>query len=68
MRFGYSLKTVLATVPKPIALRWRILIDRSGSSSSCPVSSCTVPSIERTSSSASSSRPWMNSQRGDSGT
>ncbi len=33
-----------------------------------PVSSSTVPSMLRTISSASSSRPWMNSQRGLSGT
>jgi hypothetical protein len=31
------LKTVFVTVPKPIARRWRILIERSGSSSSWPV-------------------------------
>jgi hypothetical protein len=62
------LKTVLLTVPKPIARRWRILIVRRGSSSSWPVCSLTWRSICPTSSSASSSRPWMKSQRGDSGT
>ena len=62
------MKTVFAITPKPIERRWRILIIRSGSSSCWPVSASTSRSIWATSVSASWSRPWMNSQRGLSGT
>src|SRR5512132_172734 len=44
--------------------RWRILMDRSTSSSRWPVCSSTCRSTLSTSSSASSLWPWMNSQRG----
>ena len=52
----------------PMVLRWRIVIVSSTPSSDCPVSSSTVCSMLWTISSPSSSRPWMKSQRGLSGT
>jgi hypothetical protein len=57
------LKAVWAMVPKPMALRWRILIESVTSSSRSPASSSTSRSIWSTSSSARSLWPWMNSQR-----
>src|SRR5829696_458719 len=53
-----------SSTPKPMLLRWRILIESATSSSGSPVSSSTCRSTSSTSSSACSLRPWMNSQRG----
>jgi hypothetical protein len=56
-------------VMKPIAFRCRTVISTSGSSSSpIPVEDRTCCSMSVTISSACVSRPWMNSQRGLSGT
>src|SRR5215204_102048 len=52
VRLGYSLKAVWAIVPKPMLLRWRILIESVTSSSCWPVSFSTSSSIPATSSSA----------------
>ena len=62
------MKTVLAISGRLIVLRWRIVIVSSTSCSCLPLSSATVRSMSRTMRSASSSRSWMNSQRGLSGT
>ena len=62
------MKAVWAITPKPMLLRWRILIESVTSSSRSPVSSSTCRSMSSTSSSACSLRPWMNLQRGLSGT
>ena len=54
---------------RPIDLRCLIVIgSSSGSGRSAPVDSFTWRSMSRVTASASSSRPWMNSQRGLSGT
>jgi hypothetical protein len=68
VRRGYCLNMVLAMVMNPIVWRCRMVMDCSGSGSSAPVSRSTRCSIPSTSFSASRSRPWMNSQRGLSGT
>ncbi len=57
-----------AIIRKGIDSRWRTSIVSSTSSRSSPVSCSTDSSMPRTIRSASSSRPWMNSQRGLSGT
>jgi hypothetical protein len=62
------LNAVRAISPKPIDRRWRTVIESPGSSSGSLVSSDTSRSMRSTMASASSSRPWMNSQRGLSGT
>ena len=60
--------TVRAIRPKPIDLRCRMVIVSDTDGRSLPVSSTTVCSMSRTTFSPCSSRPWMNSQRGLSGT
>ena len=69
VRRGYAPNTVLAISTKPTFSCSRTLIDFFGSfSSSTPADSLTCVSMSSTSSSASSSLPWMNIQRGLSGT
>jgi exo-beta-1,3-glucanase (GH17 family) len=69
VRRGYFENAVDAISRNETDLRWRTVIGSPGSSSSSwPVSERTSSSISPTISSASSSRPWMNSQRSDSGT
>src|SRR5512132_295824 len=63
VRLGYRLKAVWAITPKPMLLRWRILIESVTSSSCWPVSFSISCSIPATSSSALSLWPWMNCQR-----
>ena len=65
---GYIVKTVLAISTRLIVLRCRIVMESETPCSSRPVSSVTVFSMLVTIFSASSSRPWMKSQRGLSGT
>src|SRR5215467_5297496 len=67
-RFGYLLKTVLAISHRPIERRCRMVRYSSAGSNRAPVSCSTSRSISPTSLSACLSRPWMNSQRGLSGT
>ena len=70
VRFGYSVKTVWAMGPiRPIVLRWRIVmrLDDPGQLLARLVARRSF-SMSRTIRSPSSSRPWMNSQRGLSGT
>ena len=69
VRFGYMLTTERMISDSGIALRWCTVSSSSeGSGSSPPVDSFTWRSMSETISSASSSRPWMKSQRGLSGT
>ena len=67
---GSVVNTVLAIVRKPIARRWWIsMVSSHRLGSGSPVSSLDRrPRRRRRSRSASSSRPWMNSHRGLSGT
>ena len=67
-RLGYFVKATWAISRKEIVLRCSTRIESSGSESSSSASARTSLSIESTIRSASSSRPWMNSQRGLSGT
>ena len=67
-RLGYFVKATWAISRKEIVLRCSTRIESSGSESFSSDSSRTSRSIESTMRSASSSRPWMNSQRGLSGT
>ena len=62
------MNTVFAISGMPIDLRCRMVIESDTSCSGVPDSSATVRSMSRTICSPSSSRPWMNSQRGLSGT
>src|SRR5579862_529446 len=68
VRLGYLCTIPRATSIRPSDLRCLIAIVSSGSSSCAPVDSTTWRSMSWTTSSASRSRPWMNSQRGLSGT
>ncbi len=67
-RRGYLLNATRAISRKGIDFRWRTVIVSSGTGSFSCVSCSIACSIESTMRSASSSRPWMNSQRGLSGT
>jgi hypothetical protein len=59
---------VRAMVRNPIVRRWRTVMASSTGASGSPVPAATSCSIESTIRSASASRPWMNNQRGLSGT
>ena len=68
VRRGYIVKTVLAIMPIPMVFRCRMVIRSDTLGSRSPVSSTIVFSISSTIRLPSSSRPWMKSQRGLSGT
>ncbi len=68
VRLGYRVVTERIVIESGITRRWRTVISPSGSDSVWPVESVTSCSISATIRSASSSRPWMNSHRGLSGT
>ena len=69
VRRGYIVTTERTISDSGIVLRWRTVSSSPlVSGRSRPVSSSTCRSIPATISSASFSRPWMNSQRGLSGT
>jgi hypothetical protein len=66
-RAGYSLTTYFAIETKPICSRCSTSIGACSGSGSGPAVFSTSASIERTTSSASSARPCVSSQRGLSG-
>ena len=68
VRRGYSVTTERTVSENGITRRWRTVISPSGSGSSLPVDALDLSLDFATILSASSSRPWMNSHRGLSGT